>query len=83
MNLRYRDERAVEVRGKVHNTNRSFTFRHMLVQKGFGGRGLTVAQKIWYCVATVGGKCMLARLQSFSAFRRWGNSEQSSLARRA
>lgn len=69
MNLRYRDERAVEVRGKV--------------QKGFGGRGLTVAQKIWYCVATVGGKCMLARLQSFSAFRRWGNSEQSSLARRA
>ncbi|XP_055826366.1 peroxisome biogenesis protein 2-like [Solanum dulcamara] len=69
MNLRYRDERAVEVRGKVRT--------------GLEGPGITVAQKILYCVATVGGQYMLARLQSFSAFRRWGDSEQRSLARRA
>ncbi|KAK7823089.1 peroxisome biogenesis protein 2 [Quercus suber] len=69
MNLRYRDERAVEPRGKVRT--------------GLEGPGLTVAQKIWYCVATVGGQYMWARLQSFSAFRRWGDSEQRPLARRA
>ncbi|OIT33040.1 PREDICTED: peroxisome biogenesis protein 2-like [Nicotiana attenuata] len=69
MNLRYRDECAVEVRGKVRT--------------GLEGPGLTVAQKIWYCVATVGGQYMWGRLQSFSAFRRWGDSEQRSLARRA
>ncbi|XP_060205741.1 peroxisome biogenesis protein 2-like [Lycium barbarum] len=69
MNLRYRDERAVEVREKV--------------RIGLEGPGLTVAQKIWYCVATVGGQYMWARLQSFSAFRRWGDSEQRCVARRA
>ncbi|KAK4590715.1 hypothetical protein RGQ29_021044 [Quercus rubra] len=69
MNLRYRDERAVEPRGKVRT--------------GLEGPGLTVAQKIWYCIATVGGQYMWARLQSFSAFRRWGDSEQRPLARRA
>ncbi|KAF3673752.1 Peroxisome biogenesis protein 2 [Capsicum annuum] len=67
MNLRYRDERASEIRGKVRT--------------GLEGPGLTVAQKLWYCVATVGGQYIWARLQSFSAFRRWGDSEQRSLAR--
>ncbi|GKV27096.1 hypothetical protein SLEP1_g36303 [Rubroshorea leprosula] len=69
MNLRYRDERAMEIRGKVRT--------------GLEGPGLTVAQKIWYCIATVGGQYIWARLQSFSAFRRWGDSEQRPLARRA
>ncbi|KAF3450723.1 hypothetical protein FNV43_RR06812 [Rhamnella rubrinervis] len=69
MNLRYRDERAVETRGKVRT--------------GLEGPGLTVAQKIWYCVASVGGQYIWARLQSFSAFRRWGDTEQRPLARRA
>ncbi|KAI7981497.1 Peroxisome biogenesis protein 2 [Camellia lanceoleosa] len=31
---------------------------------------------LWYCVATVGGQYIWSRLQSFSAFRRWGDSEQ-------
>ncbi|XP_059645050.1 peroxisome biogenesis protein 2 [Cornus florida] len=69
MNLRYRDERVIETRGKV--------------RMGLEGPGLTVAQKLWYCVATVGGQYIWSRLQSFSAFRRWGDSEQRSLARRA
>lgn len=69
MNLRYRDERATETRGKVRT--------------GLEGPGLTVAQKIWYCIATVGGQFIWARLQSFSAFRRWGDSEQASYPRRA
>lgn len=68
MNLRYRDDRAMETRGKVRT--------------GLEGPGLTVAQKIWYCVATVGSQYIWARLQSFSAFRRWGDSDQRSLARR-
>lgn len=46
------------------------------VRTGLEGPGLTVAQKIWYCVASVGGQYIWARLQSFSAFRRWGDSEQ-------
>ncbi|KAG6388400.1 hypothetical protein SASPL_149825 [Salvia splendens] len=62
MNLRYRDERAVEPRVKV--------------RMGLEGPGLTVSQKIWYCIATVGGQYIWARLQSFSAFRRWGDTEQ-------
>ncbi|KAK0598415.1 hypothetical protein LWI29_034428 [Acer saccharum] len=69
MNLRYRDERATETRAKVRT--------------GLEGPGLTVAQKLWYCIATVGGQYIWARLQSFSAFRRWGDSEQRPLARRA
>ncbi|KAL2928422.1 Peroxisome biogenesis protein 2 [Bienertia sinuspersici] len=69
MNLRYRDERVMEVRGKVRT--------------GLEGPGLTVAQKIWYCIATVGGQYIWTRLQSFSAFRRWGDSEQRTLAQRA
>ncbi|KAL7231149.1 hypothetical protein ACSBR2_009425 [Camellia fascicularis] len=68
MNLRYRDERAIEPRVKVRT--------------GLEGPGLTVAQKLWYCIATVGGQYIWARLQSFSAFRRWGDSEQVT-ARRA
>ncbi|PNY15651.1 peroxisome biogenesis protein 2-like, partial [Trifolium pratense] len=68
MNLRYRDERAVEAREKVRT--------------GLEGPGLTVAQKLWYCIATVGGQYIWARLQSFSAFRRWGDTEQRPLARR-
>ncbi|XP_058074297.1 peroxisome biogenesis protein 2 isoform X2 [Magnolia sinica] len=70
MNLRYRDERAASMRGKE-------------VRTGLEGPGLTVPQKIWYCLATVGGQYIWARLQSFSAFRRWGDSEQRSFARRA
>ncbi|KAK4361913.1 hypothetical protein RND71_017154 [Anisodus tanguticus] len=69
INLRYRDGRAFE--------------EEKLVRTGLEGPGLTVAQKIWYCVATVGGQYMWARLQSFSAFRRWGDSVQRSVARRA
>lgn len=66
MNLRYRDERAFEMQGKVRT--------------GLEGPGLTVAQKICYCIATIGGQYFWARLQSFSAFRRWGDSEQRSVA---
>uniref|UniRef100_A0A6M2FC11 RING-type E3 ubiquitin transferase (cysteine targeting) n=1 Tax=Populus davidiana TaxID=266767 RepID=A0A6M2FC11_9ROSI len=69
MNLRYRDERAMASIGKVRT--------------GLEGPGLTIAQKICYCIATVGGQYTWARLQSFSAFRRWGDSEQRPLARRA
>lgn len=47
-----------------------------LVRTGLEGPGLTFAQKLWYCFATVGGQYIWARLQSFSAFRRWGDSEQ-------
>ena len=49
---------------------------HTSVRTGLEGPGLTFAQKLWYCVATVGGQYIWARLQSFSAFRRWGDSEQ-------
>ncbi|XP_077211350.1 pex2/Pex12 N-terminal domain-containing protein / zinc finger (C3HC4-type RING finger) family protein [Tasmannia lanceolata] len=70
MNLRYRDEGASAMIGKE-------------VRTGLEGPGLTVSQKIWYCIATVGGEYIWARLQSFSAFRRWGDSEQRPLARRA
>lgn len=69
MNLRYRDERALEATAKVRT--------------GLEGPGLAVPQKLWYCIATVGGQYIWARLQSFSAFRRWGDSEQRPLARRA
>ncbi|KAJ0724737.1 putative transcription factor C2H2 family [Helianthus annuus] len=69
MNLRYRDERATDMRGKIRT--------------GLEGPGLTVYQKILYCVATVGGQYIWTRLQSFSAFRQWGDSEQRTLARRA
>ncbi|CAH8378865.1 unnamed protein product [Eruca vesicaria subsp. sativa] len=69
MNLRYRDERvAAQLSGKVRT--------------GLEGPGLTSPQKIWYCVASVGGQYLFSRLQSFSAFRRWGDSEQRPLARR-
>ncbi|KAF8407077.1 hypothetical protein HHK36_006202 [Tetracentron sinense] len=70
MNLRYRDERAAAMRGKE-------------VRTGLEGPGLTVSQKLWNCFANVGGQYIWFRLQSFSSFRRWGNSEQRSLARRA
>ena len=49
---------------------------YALVRTGLEGPGLTVAQKLWYCIANVGGQYIWARLQSFSAFRRWGDSEQ-------
>ncbi|XP_072999596.1 peroxisome biogenesis protein 2 [Typha latifolia] len=70
MNLRYRDERAVPAGGKE-------------VRTGLEGPGLSASQKIWYCLSTVGGQYIWSRLQSFSAFRRWGDSERRSLARRA
>lgn len=67
MNLRYRDERAVESRGKIRT--------------GLEGPGLTVAQKLWYCIVIVGGQYIWARLRLFSALRRWGDTEQRPLAR--
>uniref|UniRef100_A0A0E0DP74 RING-type E3 ubiquitin transferase (cysteine targeting) n=1 Tax=Oryza meridionalis TaxID=40149 RepID=A0A0E0DP74_9ORYZ len=67
MNLRYRDERAAPITGK----------------EGLEGPGLSVSQKVLYCISTVGGQYIWSRLQSFSAFRRWGDSEQRPLARRA
>ncbi|XP_078431829.1 pex2/Pex12 N-terminal domain-containing protein / zinc finger (C3HC4-type RING finger) family protein isoform X2 [Wolffia australiana] len=66
MNLRYRDERFVPTE----------------VRTGLEGQGLSRSQKIWYCLATVGGQYIWARLQSFSAFRRWGEFDQRSTARR-
>lgn len=89
MNLRYRDERAAETAGKGVKLV-WFSFKLYLricdvffvimvcstVRTGLEGPGLTVAQKIWYCLATVGGQYIWARLQTFSAFRRWGDSEQ-------
>ncbi|KAG6415767.1 hypothetical protein SASPL_123183 [Salvia splendens] len=92
MNLRYRDERAVEPRVKVAKGNKLVTKCFKILEKvtyvmrirmGLEGPGLTVSQKIWYCIATVGGQYIWARLQSFSAFRRWGDTEQRSLARRS
>ncbi|KAL4589201.1 hypothetical protein LXL04_002106 [Taraxacum kok-saghyz] len=68
MNLRYRDERTMDSRSKIRT--------------GLEGPGLTVYQKIGYCIATVGGQYIWTRLQSFSAFRQWGDSDQRSLARR-
>ncbi|XP_021302048.1 peroxisome biogenesis protein 2 isoform X3 [Sorghum bicolor] len=67
MNLRYRDERAAPLTGK----------------EGLEGPGLSVSQKIFYCISFVGGQYIWSRLQSFSAFRRWGDSEQRPLAGRA
>nr|KAJ0225267.1 hypothetical protein LSAT_V11C100034330 [Lactuca sativa] len=46
MNLQYRDERTMETRAKLRT--------------GLEGPGLTVYQKIWYCVATVGGQYISA-----------------------
>ncbi|PUZ66845.1 hypothetical protein GQ55_3G373600 [Panicum hallii var. hallii] len=69
MNLRYRDERAAPITGKE-------------VRTGLEGPGLSVSQKIFYCISFVGGQYIWSRLQSFSAFRRWGASEQRPLARR-
>ncbi|CAI0423221.1 unnamed protein product [Linum tenue] len=105
MNLRYRDERASELRGKGKKVCISFimlsanmtsvrkvalmncytpgVWCQRAVRTGLEGPGLTVGQKMWYCIATVGGQYFWARLQSFSAFRRWGDSEQRPLARRA
>ncbi|KAG0502466.1 hypothetical protein HPP92_002538 [Vanilla planifolia] len=69
MNLRYRDERRALTIGKE-------------VRTGLEGPGLSVSQKAWYCIASVGGQYIWARLQSFSAFRRWGDSEQRPMTRR-
>ncbi|KAL5232379.1 hypothetical protein ABZP36_031155 [Zizania latifolia] len=70
MNLRYRDERASPNTGKE-------------VRTGLEGPGLSVSQKILYCISTVGGRYIWSCLQSFSAFRRWGDPEQRPLASRA
>jgi len=70
MNLRYRDEWAAPITGKE-------------VRTGLEGPGLSVSQKIFYCISFVGGQYIWSRLQSFSAFRRWGDSEQRPLAHRA
>ncbi|KAJ6963530.1 hypothetical protein NC652_001985 [Populus alba x Populus x berolinensis] len=87
MNLRYRDERAMDSIGKdlemKYRSTSQILITYLDVRTGLEGPGLTIAQKIWYCIATVGGQYTWARLQSFSAFRRWGDSEQRPLARRA
>ncbi|KMZ56300.1 Peroxisome biogenesis protein 2 [Zostera marina] len=70
MNLRYRDERSTLALEKE-------------VRTGLEGPGLSISQKIWYCLSTVGGQYIWTRLQSFSAFRRWGESDQRSLSRRS
>ena len=49
------------------------------VRTGLEGPGLSVSQKILYCISFVGGQYIWSRLQSFSAFRRWGDSEQVTL----
>jgi len=51
------------------------------VRTGLEGPGLFVYQKIFYCISFVGGQYIWSRLQSFSAFRRWGDSEQVTLSR--
>ncbi|KAI4324751.1 hypothetical protein MLD38_030208 [Melastoma candidum] len=66
MNLRYTDATAPVERG--------------IFRTGLEGPGLTVAQKLWYCITSVGGQYIWARIQSFSAFRRWGDTNQRSLA---
>ncbi|XP_073116398.1 peroxisome biogenesis protein 2 isoform X2 [Elaeis guineensis] len=83
MNLRYRDERAVPTGGK-EGAQLIFLncFTSDSVRTGLEGPGLSVSQKIWYCLTTVGGRYIWSRLQSFSAFRRWGDFEQRSLGRR-
>ncbi|KAH0692008.1 hypothetical protein KY289_019366 [Solanum tuberosum] len=51
------------------NVSRSWELgRGENVRKGLEGPGLTVAQKIWYCVATVDGQYMLAQ---FLARQAW------------
>ncbi|KAH9316926.1 hypothetical protein KI387_018695, partial [Taxus chinensis] len=71
MNLRYRDGRSTMVVRKEE------------VRTGLEGPGLTRSQKLWYCLATIGGQYGWNRLQSFSAFRSWGDSEHRSWTRRA
>ncbi|KAA3479338.1 peroxisome biogenesis protein 2-like isoform X4 [Gossypium australe] len=83
-NLRYRDEPAVALRGKALATSFVCLTPYLSAERtGLEGPGLTFAQKMWYCVAVVGGQYIWASLQSFSAFCRWGDSEQRPLARRA
>ncbi|KAB5574304.1 hypothetical protein DKX38_001498 [Salix brachista] len=96
MNLRYRDERAMDSIGKdFEEAMEAYSFLcvkwiegkcsdyKIMFRTGLEGPGLTIAQKIWYCIATAGGQYTWARLQSFSAFRAWGDSEQRPLARHA
>ncbi|XP_057867144.2 peroxisome biogenesis protein 2 isoform X2 [Cryptomeria japonica] len=71
MNLRYRDEGSTMVVPKEE------------VRTGLEGPGLTRSQKLWYCLATIGGQYGWTRLQSFSAYRSWGDSEHRSWTRRA
>eukprot|EP00252_Welwitschia_mirabilis_P026444 TRINITY_DN8688_c0_g1_i2.p1 TRINITY_DN8688_c0_g1~~TRINITY_DN8688_c0_g1_i2.p1 ORF type:complete len:219 (+),score=19.51 TRINITY_DN8688_c0_g1_i2:112-768(+) len=71
MNLRYRNEGAVA------------QFRKHEVKTGLEGPGLMRSQKLWYCLIIVGGHYGWSKLQSFSAFRSWGSSEESSWTRRA
>lgn len=59
----------------IHILISACCFMFPTVRTGLEGPGLTIAQKIWYCIGTVGGQYIWARLQSFSAFRRWGDSE--------
>jgi hypothetical protein len=55
----------------------------LIVRTGLEGPGLTKSQKLWYCLAMVGGRYSWGRLQLISAFHRWGDQERSSWACRA
>ncbi|KAJ6715323.1 hypothetical protein OIU85_026789 [Salix viminalis] len=76
MNLRYRDETCNGFNRKrwacLHiQCLWRCSVKVAQFRTGLEGPGLTIAQKIWYCIATAGGQYTWARLQSFSAFRAW------------
>jgi hypothetical protein len=48
----------------------------LIVRTGLEGPGLTKSQKLWYCLAMVGGRYSWGRLQLISAFHRWGDQER-------
>ncbi|GJZ14334.1 hypothetical protein Tco_0549564 [Tanacetum coccineum] len=90
MNLRYRDERATDIRGKtcleLFYDNSvgvvELCFNVDSHSDGVEGPGLT--QNLWYCVAQlVVNNIAPVRLQSLSAFCQWGDSETRSIARSA
>ncbi|KAL8170498.1 hypothetical protein V2J09_022302 [Rumex salicifolius] len=62
MNLPFQDERGDQIQRKT----------------SVDGPGLTVSQKLWYCIATVGAQYIFIRSQSLFAFARWDDLEQRS-----
>ncbi|XP_024537184.1 peroxisome biogenesis protein 2 isoform X1 [Selaginella moellendorffii] len=86
MNLRYRDEREFL---KLPASQGMFLLSVFVraqsfdaVRTGLEGPGLTALQKIFYCLALVGGRYGWARLQLVSAFQRWGDRDSRSWPRR-